>query len=154
MERNSRDETAIRTVLETWHRATGDADVATVLTLMDENAVFLAPERPPLRGRVAFSQGLTEILKTHRINSSADVREVMVSGDMAYCWANLTVTIIPADGTSPTVRKGPTLSIFNKQADGSWVLVRDANMLASQAAELELKIDNLERELMADGPGG
>ena len=27
-------------------------------------------------------------------------------------------------------------------------------MLASDAAELELKVDNLERELMADGPGG
>jgi hypothetical protein len=34
------------------------------------------------------------------------------------------------------------------------VLIRDANMLASDAAELELKVDNLERELMADGPGG
>jgi hypothetical protein len=27
-------------------------------------------------------------------------------------------------------------------------------MLASDAAELALKVDNLERELMADGPGG
>jgi hypothetical protein len=34
------------------------------------------------------------------------------------------------------------------------VLLRDANMLTPDSAELELKVDNLERELMADGPGG
>ena len=34
------------------------------------------------------------------------------------------------------------------------MLIRDANMTVADAAELELKVDNLERELMADGPGG
>ena len=58
------------------------------------------------------------------------------------------------DGTSPTVRRGPVLSIFSKRPDESWVLIRDANMVAADSAELEMKVDNLERELMADGPGG
>ena len=34
------------------------------------------------------------------------------------------------------------------------MLIRDANMIVADVAELELKVDNLERELMADGPGG
>jgi uncharacterized protein (TIGR02246 family) len=159
---NNRDEAAIRALVETWHRATGAGDVAGVLPLMAEDALFLAPERPPLRGRAAFADGLTDILKTHRMSSSGVIREIKVSGDLAYCWTNLTVTITPLDGTSPQVRKGPVLSIFRKQSDGSsdgsshgsWVLVRDANMVASDSAELALKVDNLERELMADGPGG
>ena len=46
------------------------------------------------------------------------------------------------------------VDLFASSPDGRWVLVRDANMLASKTAELELKVDNLERELMADGPGG
>ncbi len=154
MARESADEMAIRKVVETWHRATADSDVETLLRLIAEDAVFLAPERPPLRGRRSFAQGLTEILKTHTVRSSGEIREVRVSGDLGYCWAELTVTATPLDGSSAKVHKGPALSIFRKESNGAWVLIRDANMLASDAAELELKVDNLERELMADGPGG
>jgi uncharacterized protein (TIGR02246 family) len=154
MGRESADETAIRKVVETWHRATADSDVATVLRLIAEDAIFLAPERPPMRGRTNFAHGLTEILKTHTVRSSGEIREVRVSGDLGYCWADLTVTATPLDGSSAKVQKGPALSIFRKESNGAWVLIRDANMLASDAAALELKVDNLERELMADGPGG
>jgi uncharacterized protein (TIGR02246 family) len=154
MVRDAEDETAIRTLVETWHRATAVGDVSKVLSLMAEDAVFLAPERPPVRGQSSFAQGLTDVLKTHTISSSGDIREVTVSDAMAYCWTDLTVTITPLDGSPPKVRRGPALSIFGKRSNGSWVLVRDANMLAEDSTELALKVDNLERELMADGPGG
>ncbi len=107
-----------------------------------------------MRGRASFARGLTEVLKTHTIRSSGEIREVRVAGDLGYSWADLTVTATPLDGTSTKVQKGPVLSIFRKESSGAWVLIRDANMLASDSAALELKVDNLERELMADGPGG
>lgn len=154
MSRESPDETAIRKLVETWHRATADSDIATVLRLIAEDVVFLAPERPPMRGRASFTQALTDTLKTHTIRSSVEVREVRASGDLGYCWADLTVTATPLDGSSARVHKGPVLSIFRKESNGGWVLIRDANLLASDTAALELKVDNLERELMADGPGG
>jgi uncharacterized protein (TIGR02246 family) len=149
------DPAAIRAVVETWHRATSAGDVARVLPLMAEDAVFLAPEREPMRGRQSFERALASLLQTHKITSSGNVREVEVSGDLAYAWSDLTVTLTDLDGTSTMERTGPTLSIFRKQPDGRWLLVRDANMLTSPvAAELELKVNNLERELMADGAGG
>jgi len=152
------EQAAIRAVVETWHRATSAGDVAHVLPLMAEDAVFLAPEREPMRGRQSFESALATLLQTHRITSNGNVREVEVSGDLAYAWTDLTVTLTALDGNdgkSPMKRTGPTLSIFRKQPDGRWLLVRDANMLASPVvAELELKVDNLERELMADGAGG
>jgi uncharacterized protein (TIGR02246 family) len=144
----------IRSVVETWHRATSAGEIARVLPLMAEDAVFLAPGREPMRGREAFEQALATLLETHTIASSGAVREVEVSGDLAYAWTDLTVTVSPRDGQPPSRRIGPTLSVFRKQADGGWLLVRDANMLAASTAELELKVNNLERELMADGPGG
>jgi uncharacterized protein (TIGR02246 family) len=147
-------EAAIREVVETWHRATAAGDVARVLSLMTEDAIFLAPERAPMQGRQAFERALRDLLATHTITSKGQVREVVVSGDLAYAWTDLTVAITAREGSQPVERSGPTLSIFRRQADGRWLLVRDANMLASEAAELELKVDDLERELMADGPGG
>ena len=151
---NSRDEKAIRTLLNQWHRAMGAGDLAALLSMISEDAVFLAAERTPMRGRAAFAQELAALTQANAIQSSAEVEEVLVSGDLACCWAMQTVTMAPLNGGTPTVRRGPVLSIFRKEFGGHWVLVRDANMLASDAADLELKVDNLERELMADGPGG
>jgi uncharacterized protein (TIGR02246 family) len=136
--RETADETAIRKIVETWHRATADADLATVLGLIAEDAVFLAPGRPPMRGRARFAQGLTDILKTHTIRSSGEVRDVRVSGDLGYCWTELTVTATPLDGSAAKLQRGPALSIFRKESNGAWVLIRDANMIVADAAELEL----------------
>jgi uncharacterized protein (TIGR02246 family) len=151
---SSKDEAAIRMLVDAWHRATSAGDVASVLALMAEDAIFLATGRPPMRGRAAFAHALRELLKAHTVRSRGAVREVEISGDLAYCWTSVTVTLEPLDGSPPTTHTGPTLSIFRKQADAAWVLVRDANMIAADVSELALKVDNLERELMADGPGG
>lgn len=151
---SSRDEKAIRTLLNRWHRAMGAGDLGALLSMISEDAVFLAAERAPLRGRAAFAQDLAALTESCTIQSDAEIEEVLVSGDLACCWAMQTLTSVPRDGNEPSVRRGPVLSIFRKEFGGHWVLVREANMLASDAAELALKVDNLERELMADGPGG
>jgi uncharacterized protein (TIGR02246 family) len=151
---HGRDEKALRALLSRWHRAVGAGDVAALLSMISEDAVFLAAERPPLRGRAAFAQEMIALTQSCTLESSAEIEEILVSDDLACCWATLSVTAAPLDGGAPSVRSGPVLSIFRKEAAEHWVLVRDANMLASDAAELALKVDNLERELMADGPGG
>jgi uncharacterized protein (TIGR02246 family) len=123
------DEQAIRKVVSDWHDATARGDVETVLGLMAEDVVFLTPGRLPMNGRAVFEAGLRELLKTHRIESSDDVREVVVSGDLAYSLTQLTVRVIPLSGGKGHVRSGDALSIFRKQANGAWILVRDANLM-------------------------
>jgi uncharacterized protein (TIGR02246 family) len=127
------DEQAIREVIALWHRATRDGDVETVLTLMTEDVVFLVAGQPPMRGRGAFERGLRGLLSQHRVESTGDVQEVEVSGDLAYCWTLLNVRVIPAAGGDAVVRSGNTLSIFQRQPGGEWLLIRDANLL-SQAS--------------------
>ncbi len=126
----SPDEQAIRTLVSLWHTATAAGDVDTVLTLMDEDVVFLVPGHPPIRGRSTFERGLRGLLAQNRIESTNEVQEVEVSGKRAYCWTNLTVRVVPLSGAAATVRTGSALSILRKQADGRWVVVRDANLLA------------------------
>jgi uncharacterized protein (TIGR02246 family) len=126
----STDEQAIRDVVATWHRATAAGEVETVLKLMAEDVVFLVAGHPPMRGRSAFERGLGSLLTQHRIESTGDVQEIEISGDLAYCWTVLTVRVTPMAGGNPTVRTGNALSILRKQSNGSWVVVRDANMLS------------------------
>jgi uncharacterized protein (TIGR02246 family) len=126
-----KDEQSIRDVVARWHRATAEGDVETVLGLMAEDAVFLASGRPPMRGRAAFEKGLRQLLKEHRIQSTGEVQEVGISGDLAYCWTALEVNVTPLSGGDTVRRTGSTLSVFQRQPDGSWVLTRDANLLAA-----------------------
>ena len=129
----SPDEQAIRTLVSLWHTATAAGDVDTVLTLMAEDVVFLVPGHPPIRGRSTFERGLRSLLAQNRIESTNEVQEVEVSGKRAYCWTNLTVRVVSLSGAAATVRTGSALSILRKQADGRWVVVRDANLLTVKA---------------------
>lgn len=124
------DEQAIRELVTLWHAATVAGDVDTVISLMADDVIFLVPSKPPMQGRSAFERGLRNLLTQHRIESTAEVREVEVSGNLAYCWSNLHVRIVPLSGGNGTVRAGSALSMFRKEVSGAWVLIRDANLLA------------------------
>jgi uncharacterized protein (TIGR02246 family) len=122
------DEQAIRKLIEVWMTASRAGDTATVLTLMADDAVFLVPGKPPMRGKSAFAAG-QDALKDFTIDGHSEVKEVRVMGDWAYAWTALRVAMTPRKGGSTLKRAGNTLSIFKKSA-GEWVLFRDANMLA------------------------
>jgi uncharacterized protein (TIGR02246 family) len=97
---------------------------------MTEDVVFLVAGHPPMKGRSTFEQGLRGLLASHRIVSTSEVQEIEVAGNLAYCWSVLNVQITPNAGGSTVVRTGSVVSILRKQANGSWLVVRDANLLA------------------------
>jgi uncharacterized protein (TIGR02246 family) len=129
----STDEQAIRSLIGTWLDATRSGDVGTVLSLMAPDVVFLLAGQPPMQGREAFERGLRSALLENAIESTSSIEEVVVSGDLAYCRTKLSVTIVSKHGKLPLQRSGHTLSILRKQADGRWLLTRDANLLGSPA---------------------
>jgi uncharacterized protein (TIGR02246 family) len=120
---------AIQQLIADWHAATRAGDVERVLQLIAEDAVFLVAGRPPMKGRQAFDEGLQSLLATHRIESSGEIQELVVSGDLAYVWSVLTVRVVSNTTRQVHERSGHALSIFRKQSDGNWLLTRDANLL-------------------------
>jgi uncharacterized protein (TIGR02246 family) len=127
----SGDEQAIRALIARWIDATRAGDVDAVLALMAPDAVFLMAGQPPMVGHEAFARSLRTVLADHTIESSSEIDEVAVSGDMAYCRSRLSVTVTSKHGQLPLQRTGHTLTILRKGSDGKWLLTRDANMLAS-----------------------
>ena len=125
------DYEAIRTLINTWLAATRAGDIDAVLALMAPDVVFLIPGQPTMNGRAAFEQSLRGVLATHTIDSSSDIDEIVVSGDMAYTRTRLHITVTPKDGGAPVQRVSQTLSILRKGSDGMWLLSRDANMTAA-----------------------
>ena len=126
----STDEQAIRALIARWIEATRAGDVETVLSLMAPDAVFLVAGQPPMVGHEAFAKSLRSVLTDHTVDSTSEVDEVAVSGDMAYCRTRLSVTVTSKHGRLPLLRTGHTLTILRKGSDGKWLLTRDANMLA------------------------
>jgi uncharacterized protein (TIGR02246 family) len=123
------DQQAIADLVAKWQSATSAGDVDAVLRLMAPDVAFLSTGNPPMRGRDAFGAALRSVLQLRRIESTGEVVEIRVSGDMAFCWADLTVRMIPLVGGEPVVHSGSALSVLHKQSNGDWVVVRDANML-------------------------
>ena len=122
------DEQAIRELIATWLSATKAGDTERVLSLMAEDAVFLVPGQPPMLGRAAFAAAQSGLEQVD-IDATSEIQEIKVLGEWAYLWTKLSVVMTPKKGGAPNKRAGYTLSILQKKA-GSWVLFRDANMLA------------------------
>ena len=129
------DEQAIRDLIALWHRATAAGEVETVLDLMTQDVVFLVAGQPPMKGRAAFERGLRGLLAAHRVESTHEVREIGIDGDLAYSWTDLRIRVVPhAGGDAPADRSGSTLSVLRREADCRWRMVRDANLMTAAAA--------------------
>jgi uncharacterized protein (TIGR02246 family) len=122
------DEKAIRSLIDTWLESTRTGDIDTVLQLMAEDVVFLQPGQPPMRGRDAYAAAQAGIAQ-FAFTGHAQIQEIRVFGDWAYCWNHLTVEFTPRNGGPGGKRAGPVLSVLHKR-NGAWAIVRDANMLA------------------------
>lgn len=125
-----RDEQAIRSLVATWLEASNHGDLSRVLELMAEDVVFLGPGRPPMRGREGFAAASLAMEGQREVNSAAEIQEVRVFGDWAYCWNHLALEVRPAGGGTPTLLSGPALSVLRREPNGRWVMFRDANMVA------------------------
>jgi uncharacterized protein (TIGR02246 family) len=123
----NKDEQAIRELVATWMAASKSGDVETVLSLMTDDVVFMAANREPF-GKQAFAAS-SRAMSDIEIDGTSDIREIRIIGDWAYLRNFIQLTITPSAG-KPINRSGFTLTILQKQADGRWLLARDANLVS------------------------
>ena len=122
------DERAIRGLVERWMEASMRGDIATVLDLMTDDALFMVPGREPF-GREVFA-ALSRSADVPRIEGTTEIVELQVLGDWAFTRNRIEITTVPPVG-EPSRRSGYTLTLFRKGSDGQWRLARDANLLAA-----------------------
>ena len=128
------DERAIREVHSTWIDAVNAGDLGRLLTLMADDVVFLNPGRAPF-GRDGFSAIFPAAHQQARIICISELEEVVVVGEVAYTRSRDSLSVIPRAGGETMQLAGDRLTVYRKQPDGRWLLVRDAHTL-SPVAEL------------------
>lgn len=121
------DESQIRELVATWMAATKSGDLATVLSLMTDDVVFLVAGQPPF-GKQKFAELMQSAPRGLVVDGRSDIQEIRISGDWAWMWSRLSVEVTPPGGKS-LLRAGHTLSVLHRTA-GQWRLARDANLLA------------------------
>ena len=115
----------VREWLDRWWQATRADDVDSVLALMADDVVFLTPGHEPF-GKAEFAAAARN--RSVEVDGKSEIDELEVAADWAWMRTHIEVTMTSVSGEAHH-RAGSTLSILRKEADGRWVLARDANLL-------------------------
>ena len=123
------DERAIREVHSTWIDAVNAGDHVRLLALMADDVVFLSPGEAPF-GRDGFSANFSAAHQQVRIRCTSELEEVVVVGEVAYTRSRDALSVTPRAGGEATRLAGHRITVYRKQPDGGWLLVRDAHTLS------------------------
>ena len=123
------DEREIREIHSTWISAVNAGDLVRLLALMADDVVFLNPGQAPV-GRDGFSTNFSDAHQRVRVRCTSELEETVVSGEVAYTRSRDTLLVTPRLGGEAAQLAGFRITIYRKQADGRWLLARDAHTLS------------------------
>ena len=102
-------------------------DVSVMVGNYADSAVVMMPGMPAMRGRMEYEKGFKGMMDAMKITAfTFHTDDVMVSGDLAIETGTFAMTTVPKGG-KPIQEKGKYISVWKKQMDGSWKIVRDIN---------------------------
>jgi uncharacterized protein (TIGR02246 family) len=118
---------AIRHTEEVWNKDFEAKDAARLIAHYADDATLMAPGMPPSHGKDAIAKVLAEMLNDAALSLKFQSTrlEVAKSGDMAYTEGTYTMTMTNPANKKPMSDKGAYVTVYKKQADGSWKAVSD-----------------------------
>lgn len=102
----------------------GDPD--SWIQLWEDDGVQLPPGNPPVEGKEAIYERISNNLEASEYSEFVIVNEdVEVNGDLAFARGNYKLTVAPMSGGDAVDFAGKYMTIFHQQPDGSWKIYRD-----------------------------
>jgi ketosteroid isomerase-like protein len=106
-------------------------DMDKIAASYDPGAKIVVPEAPAMNGS-DVATGFGPMLKDAalKLELANEKTEVAAAGDLAYTRGTFRITETDAKTGQPKTSEGNYLTVFKKQADGSWKLLEDFNAAA------------------------
>ena len=102
-------------------------DSAKVASYYADDAVTAVPGMKPSKGHQAIAEGVAQDMKdpAFSLDFANDATDVASSGDLAYTRGTYRVGYTDPGTKKATIQTGNYVTVFRKQADGSWKAVAD-----------------------------
>jgi uncharacterized protein (TIGR02246 family) len=123
------DPAAVRASIESMNAATAAAiksgDSAGMTANYASDAIVMMPNEPAWAGQIEIAAGFAGLASAGKMTQfDQTTDEVLVSGDVAVERGHIALTITPAKG-KPMSDKVRYLTVWRKQANGTWKIARD-----------------------------
>jgi ketosteroid isomerase-like protein len=121
------DERAIREADAVTLKAAQAKDIDGVVVNYAEDATWLPPHAPMVKGKSALRAGWAKLIRSPGFNIDWQINKLEIgrSGDLAYATYTYELALEDAYG-KPITDHGKDLAVWKKQPDGSWKMVADA----------------------------
>jgi len=120
------DDPAAHQAHEAYVTAINSNNLDTLLGVLTEDVVFLAPQEPVMVGKAAVRPWLEGYLKAFKTHWDKPVQEFVVNGEWAFERYSYKSTDTPAGGGAVVEDTGWGLVIYHRDTDGKWRVARDA----------------------------
>jgi len=123
------DVQAVKDVEAAWVRDIATKDVDKFASYFAEDASGLYPGAATLNGKAAIKAAFATYFADPNFSVTFQSARAMASkgGDMVYSQGTYTMTMTNPKTKKPVTDKGKYLTIYTKQADGSWKAVVDTS---------------------------
>jgi len=111
-----------------WNKDYAAKDAAKLAAHYADDAVLMNPGMPASKGKAGIQKTLTDMVGDPALSLKfeSDRVEVSKSGDVAYTQGHYIMTMTDPATKKPMNDHGSYVTVYKKQADGSWKAVQDA----------------------------
>jgi uncharacterized protein (TIGR02246 family) len=120
-------------LVDQWTAGVKAKDSTALASLVTEDCIFLAPNAPPMRGRLTVEQLYRSLFTRYDLVQMIRFEETQLMGDWAFAWGVDDITMKPIDGADSVHFVGHGMSILRREPDGTWRFARGINNATRQA---------------------
>ncbi len=115
---------AVRTADEAWEKVYAANDLDKSVAFLDDQASMLVPNAPIAIGKQAIAKVIASDFAQGNSTWHPDKASVARSGELGYTSGTTTLSFKDASGKTMS-DKGKYLTVWKKQADGTWKVLFD-----------------------------
>ena len=118
---------SLRDLEDNWNKDYEAKDTAKILAHYADDATLMGPGMPVSKGAAAIQKEIQEMVKDPALSLKfqASRVEVAKSGDVGFTEGTYTMTMTNPATKKPMTDTGSYVTVYKKQADGSWKAVSD-----------------------------